>query len=846
MSERANYYPNEKDLQVRVNNLERLKGQLDTDGQNLGTNLGPTNLNFRNPDLLPTDPTEKALEGSSRAIKVIGYRRWFAGEVKEMAAQIAADNIEIQRKQNSIQIEASANRLREMQGQLSPEEIQALEEMFKQVLPDISLSSQSEAPKAPAKPVTPTPPIETKSIEPAKPEEEENDLPEIFFDEKELTLRFNNETPVALVKNEAILVKTLYENRDQNFTITQLWEKLQDAGSKSKIKAIVSVTLRQLERKLKHKIFKLVKVEHSSNTKWSLPRKTEKSAKTPKTPEIPEGKEVIIAPVTHKFDAENQTLQIGEKVKRLTPQEFIFVKTLHDQVGSWIDSTKLQEILTENEIRSTTGRIAYGLEHYFLVEKLFDRRRKEGKFGKWSLGMSPTLPDSETDQNLLVAPVAYKFDPERKALKIGDREIILKGSLLVVFNCLYENLGNFVERKLIDTALKGLGQNTGAAQLLHDLERKFDTNFVIRTYKISDKTALYALGVSPDQSQKPSEPNSDSKDSGKGRESHLKFKRTLPNGQEIEIQGRIRLEALDLLLKATKDKPVSTANISKDTAYFLRKILTPLGWNIIQSNTTTRLVEGNKGFYYLEEIKKDETQNQDSAATSIDINQQKADIEELEARILSIEAQMTTNSLSEQSSPMLASFRRALEEKRAELAKQESLLETLPTPPVSETAQNLPVDQGVVEVRYQRSPETIRSADETNLLNYITDQLPQLSRFWFDRIQESLHAEQNPARLVLVRGTNSRRFKPYETDELKALLASGYKKMAEDSQIPKRREDWNKTEELTWNKLQQLVQRIGEGDTRKFLQKVYGMFETASNKYYDLYEDRRPGEGWLI
>ncbi len=75
MIEGPKYYPNEKDLQVRVQNLERLKGQLESDAQNLGSDLGPAKLNFRSSNALPSDPLERALEASIRAIEVAECRR---------------------------------------------------------------------------------------------------------------------------------------------------------------------------------------------------------------------------------------------------------------------------------------------------------------------------------------------------------------------------------------------------------------------------------------------------------------------------------------------------------------------------------------------------------------------------------------------------------------------------------------------------------------------------------------------------------------------------------------------------------------------------------------------------
>ena len=53
-------------------------------------------------------------------------------------------------------------------------------------------------------------------------------------------------------------------------------------------------------------------------------------------------------------------------------------------------------------------------------------------------------------------------------------------------------------------------------------------------------------------------------------------------------------------------------------------------------------------------------------------------------------------------------------------------------------------------------------------------------------------------------------------------------------------------EEETWEKLQRLVQRIGEDNKTRFLQRVKGLIDRASSEYYDMHPDKREGEGWII
>lgn len=77
----------------------------------------------------------------------------------------------------------------------------------------------------------------------------------------------------------------------------------------------------------------------------------------------------------------------------------------------------------------------------------------------------------------------------------------------------------------------------------------------------------------------------------------------MPDGQEIEIRGQLTAVAFDLIINSTKENPVPTEKADKNAIMRLRKLLGPSGYKIIQTLKYGQRNTGQKGTYYLEEVK---------------------------------------------------------------------------------------------------------------------------------------------------------------------------------------------------------------------------------------------------
>lgn len=139
MTERPMYYPNEKDLQVKLQNLAKAKGIIETISQNLGNDLGPQKLNFRNPAFLPQDPMERVTESIKRATKVAEVRQYIAG-TKIPSIDESIKGIKLSNIQHNVEI------LRQSRELFTKEELQNLEDQIQQVLPGVSLSPKTPEP----------------------------------------------------------------------------------------------------------------------------------------------------------------------------------------------------------------------------------------------------------------------------------------------------------------------------------------------------------------------------------------------------------------------------------------------------------------------------------------------------------------------------------------------------------------------------------------------------------------------------------------------------------------------------------------------------------------------------
>ncbi|OGE41968.1 hypothetical protein A3B45_01970 [Candidatus Daviesbacteria bacterium RIFCSPLOWO2_01_FULL_39_12] len=81
-----------------------------------------------------------------------------------------------------------------------------------------------------------------------------------------------------------------------------------------------------------------------------------------------------------------------------------------------------------------------------------------------------------------------------------------------------------------------------------------------------------------------------------------KFKKQLPDGQEIEIRGKQTANTFDLIINSTKENPIPSEKVSAQAVPHLRRILEPRGYKIIQTLGHGERNKGQKGTYYLEKV----------------------------------------------------------------------------------------------------------------------------------------------------------------------------------------------------------------------------------------------------
>lgn len=448
---------------------------------------------------------------------------------------------------------------------------------------------------------------------------------------------------------------------------------------------------------------------------------------------------------------------------------------------------------------------------------------------------------------------------------VDGRNLAIKSPIQnATFMQLARNPGkDFTESELTEIAKKAGSENPRAGSMMVFYLRKIlepdpkNPTILIRTengHRLDAEVEIIEKGAAGEEKadltgQSDTQPK---KETGK------KVSFTLPDGQEITVT-KIQAEILGLL-SATKVKaityeewanplwqeenielPVKINWLSVRKTALNRKVLQEKGYQIANAETSKL---GTTARFYLEKTLAAPEKTGYPQQPDIEVLQK--EIAELQSRITSIEGRIQKGDLSENSNLMLETFREELNRKKDTLAAKEKLPMPLPVS-IPEGTKNLSADGGNNDIiPYQRPPETIRTPDETNILTFIADELSKYDRLWFDRIQNGLNAYQNPSRYTTIGGLDRRRFKPYGANELKQLLARAIKKMEDDSQIPLRRKDWNSEDESTWTKLQNLIQRIGEGDERRFIQRVNGLIDKASNDYYAIHPEIKPGEDWII
>lgn len=494
----------------------------------------------------------------------------------------------------------------------------------------------------------------------------------------------------------------------------------------------------------------------------------------PPKPEEPEKEQL---PPNIIFDKNAKTLTVnGKGPFKLSTSDTVFLGYLYDRPNEQVPSRDLKDAFSKAGLKSGVGVVASDIERK-IGEKIF-KRIGHTTSAKWSLPRKVEIKEIVEKEEPAFPEkrpeqiIQIIFNPDNNMITKNGEQISIGEFLGAVIKYLYENQGQDVDSSAIFQVLKDAGS------------------------KLNDKN-----NVTP--------------------YINSQIRRKLGNiGDLIQITNKDRINhyALSPDFSVTMEKPIQLQDeLDNLSTQFARGLIT-------EEEYDSSIHEISEEY---PELKGDLENKRDDLATNI---------EQLQTRISSIEAQIISGDLSEKSNPMLDALRKALDEKKAELAEKEKLLESLPA-----SSSN-----GIIEIPYQRPPETIRTTDETNLLTFVAEELSKFERLWFDRIQSGLNAYQNPYRNKPVRGTNLKRFKPFESNELKPLFESAYKKMQGDSQVPLRRKEWGENEELVWTKLQDLIQRIGEGDERKFFQRVNGLIDRAANEYYALHQDIKPGEGWII
>lgn len=498
----------------------------------------------------------------------------------------------------------------------------------------------------PAPPAPPAAPVETPPAEPTNEISEEKKLTSVEFDKVNRTLTLGGVIH-HLTRREVIVVNLLYQAQEQLVASSIIRESLSNADFMSEPGQVIA----NLKRKLGKEVNDVIEHQgpNGSAALWMLHRKiAKKVAPVEKTAE--HITQITFNPDNNEFIKDGKVIDISKYYKAIIrylaenpgkhPITDLYQvlkdagsKVKIDNTNAYTNDLLTKKKITENDLneliqvtRKEKSRAnLYNLSSEYAVTILSAAPKP---------GDKPPVPPVETpakpeDREVLVAPIAYKFDPEARTLQIGSKKVTLTEGRFAILNFLYVNLGHYINSDTLDGTLARLGSNSKTAQILLDIRKSLGIKdvplfSVIREGK--GGSAKYALGISPDEIETSATGEVKAKIPRRaGREMTQ-----LPEGEEIELSSyKARLVQY---LNSSKAEALDTTSIinhiwPEDNKPMKRKLdnlqklirdtnieLELRRWKIVNAAGG----RGHKAKYYLEKIQTQISPEQQEEITQLE------------------------------------------------------------------------------------------------------------------------------------------------------------------------------------------------------------------------------------
>ncbi|KKS04887.1 hypothetical protein A2W45_03525 [Candidatus Curtissbacteria bacterium RIFCSPHIGHO2_12_41_11] len=613
--------------------------------------------------------------------------------------------------------------------------------------------------------------------------------------EKQILSRLHFSPDEALTSSE--IAKTVYDKKVSiavtknrlSVILSRIRRKLQDAGWR-----IVDLTPHGEFRKGNESKYYLAPVE-----------------------EKPQAVEEVEKPILRFFTGQNQIELAGRRIK-LADKQLKVLQVLARSVGQKIPTRRLsQEAFANPTPRETflsdkVKRLRERINSPEWGDILVSSGNKSG--GSWYLlqNVNVVWPEETRSETVKEKPISrveevekrlptLRIDQETREVTIDGRTVKISGRInWEVFNHLAKNQNKDILWSEIARIARGVGSKAKypARDVVDSIKRILEFDPKNPQLIISSRPGgkiTYRLNAQV-------EFVGEVEKTKRYKESHQVFEVTLPDGQIIEIRGKLRARALESLAKTSKENPVQTDKISEalygvysetNQALIwrmmsnLRKFLKPFNWQIVNTVGGER-IQGELGAYYLEKITKQ------------------------------VEAVPTG-----EEAPVIEEVALVIEEAPLPEAAV----------PVVEPAEVQPPE--VIVKPYEPTEEEKRSKEETRLLAVIVSMLSVNPRLRFEELQRELYSKERDRQVL-----GDKIYFIYRAEELKDKFVSAFTKMREEAEIAHLKETWTVEERQLWERLQLLQQRWSGYDIEDFKRKVRLEIDRSVRQFY---RDHPSGSG---
>lgn len=754
--------------------------------------------------------------------------------------------------------------------------------------------------------IQPTPPVETppaETVPPAPPAEPEGEA------QPKKVILLDYEKRSAVLEDRVVLLSGLEfalfsyvadpARLEDDRKSKSIKSALKQAGSKND--SVIGVTAGGIRKKLGADIFNLVRKGSKGNTtfiwlinekfdvKQIIPIITKEGADAGTITKPPEPAEE-----ERLEDARTKKYKEGHQIFDITLPDGQTIKVRGKIKGGAGEA--LTKTSKGNQLQSDQAAIVlHGSdtpENRHLASQTIRKLAKEFKAANWQV-IQPVGSNERATGKLasyyiekiqveepVVKPEEEKLpeihlDKENKTLTVNGRTINLTDREYTLIKPLYEAEGQPVPLTVITEMLKAKKYLTRASTTKSDLEKRLGQTIIVRVgskkegyqyvlpRSIPQPETQPAVPPPPPMEQPPkTEPGQEEK-LKRYREGKQIFDMVI-DGRQIKVQGRLTMLSLQTLASTSSDDKMPITDFvravhGKDDQETITKYRDLMRMNNQRSFPKLGfrvVIEGKRdqATIYLERLAKEgELPDETTSGTAAPSEISEVNIESLQKELADL-YQFRTE-IQEQVAQGIWP-QSDLDELIAEITQKEAQIR-LRQPSEPETLVDLegldqkeanrgvftqpkPGGEEIETIPYH--PEQLRTQEETSILQYIVGELTQYSRLWFQRWQDALLTDDR-VKLLLY---GKRQVTRYERWELNEKFKSAYHKMARESLIPLMRTQWGEVEKESWQKAENLLRRLGEGEERILFREVNKLIDRAAKEHYDMHPDEHEGDPIII